>query len=140
MIGRRAVAGMFAGLAAGATGACSSNRPQEIEFPPAIEQAAQPSPVVEADTLRPPSARELYEAAVAVGAPDAVPRDTRQARELFDRLVELYPESAYAADVPAFRAFLDREEELRQQIRLLESELEQLKAIDFGQPAESGRP
>ena len=69
MIGRRAVAGMLAGLTAGATGACSSNRPQEIESPPAVEQVAQPSPVVEADTLRPPSARELYEAnEVAAGA------------------------------------------------------------------------
>jgi hypothetical protein len=123
----------------GASG-CSSKKPVERELPPAIEQSVELPPALETDTVPPPGERELYEAAVSAAAPGAAARDTREARALFDQLLELYPDTPYAPEVDAFRAFLDREDQLRRQIRVLESELEQLKAIDFGQAAEPDSP
>ena len=122
------------------TSGCSSKKPGERRLPPAIEQPAQPPSTVETDTVPPPGERELFEAAFSAAAPGASTRDTRKARTLFDQLLELYPDTPYASEVDAFRAFLDREDQLRRQVRVLELELEQLKAIDFGEPAESSRP
>jgi hypothetical protein len=127
-------------VAALAASGCSSKQPQEIGPPPAGEQPTPPPPLAEPDTVPPPSERELYGAAVRAGAPGAVSRDTRKARALLEQLLELYPETEYAPDVAMFRAFLDREEELSRQLRVVESELEQLKAIDFGEPADPARP
>lgn len=116
---------------------CSS---KQSDPPPSIEPVPVPVPAAEPDTVRLPTERELYDAAVARGAPGAVDRDPQAARALFDRLLELYPETVYADEVAWFTAFLDREADMRRQLGVLRAELEQLKAIDFGEEAEPDGP
>ena len=117
--------------------ACSSKQPEPL---PSIESVLVPVPADEPDTVRLPTEHELYEAAVALGAPGSADRDPQEARVLFDRLLELYPETVYADEVGWFTAFLDREAAMRQQLRTLRAELEQLKAIDFGEEAQPDGP
>ncbi len=129
MIRPRSASWILASLAGAALSACSSKQAEPL---PAIESVVVPATTVGPDTVQLPSERELYEEAVALGVPGAVDRDPQEARALFDRLLELYPETSYADEVAWFTAFLDREAAMRRQLRLLRAELEQLKAIDFG--------
>ena len=124
-------------IVAAALAACSS---KQSDPPPSIEPVPVPVPAAGPDTVRLPTEHELYDAAVARGAPGAVDRDPQAARALFDRLLELYPETVYADEVAWFTAFLDREADMRRQLGVLRAELEQLKAIDFGEEAAPDGP
>jgi hypothetical protein len=133
----RRSAGAWLGIIAAGLMACSSKQAEPL--PPA-ESVVIPVPAAGPDTVLLPTEHELYDAAVARGAPEAVDRDPQEARALFDRLLELYPETVYADEVAWFTAFLDLEVAMRQQLRVLRAELEQLKAIDFGEEADPEGP
>jgi tetratricopeptide (TPR) repeat protein len=77
----------------------------------------------------------LFNAAVAYSEPRNAERDPRRARELLARLLRLNPDTRYAEPSNRLAALLDLEIGLRQRIRGLEEELEELKAIDLGAAA-----
>ena len=137
MIRCRRATGTWLVIVVSGLAACSSKQPEPL---PSIESVLVPVPADEPDTVRLPTEHELYEAAVALGAPGAADRDPQEARALFDHLLELYPETVYGDEVAWFTAFLEREAAMRQQLRTLRAELEQLKAIDFGEEAQPDGP
>ena len=91
----------------------------------------------EADSSLHSAQHALFRAAVAYSLPDGGTHDPRRARELFGRLLELYPGTAYRDEATWFTDLLALEEELRRQIGRLEGEIEELKAIDLGMSADS---
>lgn len=93
---------------------------------------ARAASLFEADGSLHSNQHALFRAAVAYSIPGGGAHDPRRAQELFGRLLELYPNTAYRDQATWLTDLLDLEEDLRRQIQQLEGEIEELKAIDLG--------
>jgi hypothetical protein len=131
----RRVALALPGLACVASFACS---PSDLDRNFDEGRYLEVARAFEADSVLHDDEGALYRTGVAFALPNSEVRDPARARQLFDRLLRLHPQTTYRQQTEWLLAFLDREEELGEEVRRLDAELEELKAIDLGRtPADS---
>lgn len=84
--------------------------------------------------------RALLRAGALYALPEGDARDPEKARETFERYLRLYPRSDRRPQVELILGLLDQNASLRDSTRRLQSELEQLKAIDLRPPSGDTTP